>query len=80
MSPRSPEAVLLHVRVQPKARANAVKAYLVKKGVDASKIETFGFGKTSPIKSCPDQKDRKALNACLEPNRRVEIEGEGTAK
>jgi len=25
MSPRNPEAVLLHVRVQPKARANAVK-------------------------------------------------------
>jgi uncharacterized protein len=27
MSPRSPEAVLLHVRVQPKARANAVKGW-----------------------------------------------------
>ncbi|MBI3376464.1 MAG: OmpA family protein [Betaproteobacteria bacterium] len=61
-------------------RANAVKAYLVKKGVDASKIETFGFGKTSPVKSCPDQKNRKALIACLEPNRRVEIEAEGTLK
>ena len=61
-------------------RANAVKAYLVKKGADASKIETFGFGKTSPIKSCPDQKDRKALIACLEPNRRVEIEAQGTLK
>jgi OOP family OmpA-OmpF porin len=61
-------------------RANAVKAYLVKKGVDASKIETYGFGKTLPVKSCPDDKDRKALQACLEPNRRVEIEAEGTAK
>lgn len=61
-------------------RANAVKAYMVKKGVDASKIETFGFGKTLPVKSCPDQKDRKALIACLEPNRRVEIEAEGTLK
>ena len=27
MSPRKPEAVLLHVRVQPKARANAVKGW-----------------------------------------------------
>ena len=27
MSPRNPEAVLLHVRVQPKARANAVKSW-----------------------------------------------------
>jgi OOP family OmpA-OmpF porin len=61
-------------------RANAVKAYLVKKGVDASKIETFGFGKTMPIKSCPDDKNAKALQTCLEPNRRVEIEAEGTAK
>jgi len=61
-------------------RANAVKVYLVKKGVDASKIETFGYGKTMPIKSCPDGKDRQALIACLDPNRRVEIEAEGTAK
>ena len=27
MSPRNPEAVLLHVRVQPKARVNAVKGW-----------------------------------------------------
>ena len=27
MIPRNPEAVLLHVRVQPKARANAVKGW-----------------------------------------------------
>jgi len=27
MSPRNPEGVLLHVRVQPKARANAVKGW-----------------------------------------------------
>ena len=27
MNPRNPEAVLLHVRVQPKARANAVKGW-----------------------------------------------------
>ena len=27
MSPRNPEAVLLHARVKPKARANAVKGW-----------------------------------------------------
>jgi len=61
-------------------RADAVKAYLVSKGVDGSKIETYGFGKTLPVKSCPDQKDRKALIACLEPNRRVEVEVQGMPK
>lgn len=58
-------------------RAEAVKAYLVSKGVDASKIETYGFGKTLPVKSCPDQKNRKALIECLAPNRRVEVEIQG---
>src|SRR5919108_1071327 len=61
-------------------RADAVRAYLVSKGVDASKVETFGFGKTTPVKSCPDQKDRNALIECLAPNRRVEVEIQGTPK
>jgi OOP family OmpA-OmpF porin len=61
-------------------RANAVKAYLVKKGVDASKIDTMGMGKTLQIKSCPDGKDRKALIACLAPNRRAVVEIKGLAK
>lgn len=61
-------------------RADAVKAYLVKKGVDASKIETMGMGKTLQIKSCPDGKNRKALIACLAPNRRAVVEIKGLAK
>ena len=61
-------------------RAEAVRAYLLSKGVDASKVETFGFGKTTPVKSCPDQKDRKALIDCLAPNRRVEVEIQGTPR
>jgi len=61
-------------------RAEAVKAYLVKQGADASKIETYGFGKTLQVKSCPDQKNRKALIECLQPNRRVEVEVQGTAR
>lgn len=58
-------------------RAEAVRAYLVSKGVDASGIEVLGFGKTLPVKSCPDQKNRKELIECLAPNRRVEVEVQG---
>ena len=61
-------------------RADAVRAYLVSKGVAAATVETFGFGKTTPVKSCPDQKDRKALIECLAPNRRVEVEIQGTPR
>jgi len=61
-------------------RANAVKAYLVSKGASADSIETFGFGKTLPSKSCPDQKDRNALIECLAPNRRVVVEIQGTPR
>jgi OOP family OmpA-OmpF porin len=61
-------------------RAEAVRAYLVSKGVDASKVETLGFGKTLPVKACPDQKDRKGLIECLSPNRRVVVEVQGTPR
>jgi len=61
-------------------RADAVRAYLVSKGFDASKVETLGSGKTLPVKSCPDQKDRKALIECLSPNRRVVVEVKGTPR
>ncbi|HEX2334401.1 MAG TPA: OmpA family protein [Burkholderiales bacterium] len=61
-------------------RADAVRAYLVSKGVDASKVETLGFGKTLPVKSCPDQKNRKELIECLSPNRRVVVEVQGTPR
>jgi OOP family OmpA-OmpF porin len=58
-------------------RAEAVRAYLVSKGADASSVETLGFGKTLPVKACPDQKDRKSLIECLAPNRRVVVEIQG---
>jgi OOP family OmpA-OmpF porin len=58
-------------------RAEAVRAYLVSKGVDAAGIEVLGFGKTLPVKACPDQKDRKGLIECLAPNRRVVVEVQG---
>jgi len=61
-------------------RADAVRAYLVSKGVGADKVETLGFGKTLPVKSCPDQKERQGLIECLSPNRRVVVEVQGTPR
>lgn len=63
-------------------RAEAVKAYLVAKGVAGDKIETMGAGKTQPVPGvkCADNLKRKDLIACLAPNRRVTIEVQGTAK
>ncbi len=61
-------------------RADAVKAYLVSKGVPAARIETIGMGKTVPAKFCPDVKSRKELIACLAPNRRAIISIKGPGK
>lgn len=61
-------------------RAEAVRAYLISKGVNPGQVETFGFGKTAPVKSCPDEKKRPALIECLAPNRRVVVEIQGTAR
>lgn len=53
-------------------RADAVRDYLVQKGVPAEKITAVGRGAVEPVVEC-DDKDRQALIACLAPNRRVEI-------
>jgi OmpA-OmpF porin, OOP family len=65
-------------------RAAAVKAYLVRQGADAAKIEITGYGKMYmgsmlPVAQC-SQKDLKALIACLAPNRRAEVEVLGTGR
>ena len=60
-------------------RAEAVRAYLVSRGTDAAMIETLGFGKTLPVKSCPNQ-PRAQLIECLAPNRRVVVEVQGTPR
>jgi len=61
-------------------RAAAVRDYLVSKGMNAAQIETYGYGKTTPKKSCPDQKDRRQLELCLAENRRVEVELQGAPR
>ncbi len=58
-------------------RAEAVKAYLVDKGIEAGRIRTEGRGEADPVKKCSNKK-RKDLISCLAPNRRVEIQIIGT--
>jgi OmpA-OmpF porin, OOP family len=61
-------------------RADAVRDYLVSKGVPKDKIETLGMGKTQPVPGVVcTMKQLKALIACLAPNRRVEVEVKGDA-
>jgi OmpA-OmpF porin, OOP family len=64
-------------------RADAVRNYLVSKGVAKDKIETLGMGKTQPVPGVTcTMTAMKELIACLAPNRRVEVEvkGEGIRK
>jgi outer membrane protein OmpA-like peptidoglycan-associated protein len=61
-------------------RADFVRIFLVNHGVSADKIKVAAMGDTQPLVNCTKQrakKDRLALIACLQPNRRVEIVVEG---
>jgi OOP family OmpA-OmpF porin len=55
-------------------RANAVRDYLISKGVDGSRLKAVGKGPDNPIVTDCKQKKRSELIACLAPNRRVEVE------
>lgn len=61
-------------------RADTVANYLVSKGVAAQDITATGYGKANPVTgaTCDAVKGRKALIACLAPDRRVEIAVNGT--
>ena len=54
-------------------RAEAVRDYLIGKGVDGSRLKAYGKGEANPVVNCTE-KNRAALIKCLEPNRRVEVE------
>lgn len=55
-------------------RAQAVRAYLVAKGIKTKKIEVRSLGKTEPKAECPADLPRTKLIHCLREDRRVEIE------
>ena len=63
-------------------RAASVKTYLVSKGIPANRIYTEGKGSKQPVTKkdqCKGPKSAKVI-ACLQPDRRVDIEIIGTAK
>lgn len=61
-------------------RANAVKDYLVSKSVVASRIDAEGKGETQPVTKSGDCRGAKSAKviACLQPDRRVDVEMKGT--
>ena len=61
-------------------RAETVKKYLVDKGIEPNRVYAEGKGKSQPLTK-PGEctvKNRKALIACLQPDRRVDVEVTGT--
>ena len=63
-------------------RAAAVKDYLVAKGIPANRVYTEGKGSKQPVTKpdqCKGAKSAKVI-ACLQPDRRVDIELIGTKK
>ncbi|BBP05978.1 membrane protein [Sulfuriferula plumbiphila] len=57
-------------------RADSVKDYLVSKGIPANLINAKGVGKANPVTKpgeCAGRKSPKVI-ACLQPDRRVEVE------
>jgi len=67
-------------QVLSEKRAKTVADYLVSKGIPADKIATEGRGESSPVTGtqCDTVKGKKAVIACLAPDRRVTISVTGT--
>lgn len=62
-------------------RAEAVKAYLASAGIDAAKISAVGKGESDPkttMDTCKGSKLGAKLIACLQPDRRVDVQVAGT--
>jgi OOP family OmpA-OmpF porin len=59
-------------------RAEAVKQYLVQKGIDPQRVQADGRGENEPVAQCakmgPERANNQKLVSCLQPDRRVEIE------
>lgn len=62
-------------------RAEAVKTYLVAKGVQSDRVSIEGMGETQPVTKagdCPGGSKSTKTIACLQPDRRVDVEVTGT--
>lgn len=58
-------------------RAQTVRQYFISQGLPANKIYAVGMGESQPVTECASTGNRSALIACLQPNRRVEVEVDG---
>jgi OOP family OmpA-OmpF porin len=61
-------------------RVDAVKAYLIGRGIASSRVQTSARGDTQPntsARECKDADDTKNV-ACMQPDRHVFIEASGT--
>jgi outer membrane protein OmpA-like peptidoglycan-associated protein len=54
-------------------RAKAVKLYLIKKGIKASRLTAKGYGPDKPLKNCKTIRSGRARRKCRGNNRRVEF-------
>lgn len=62
-------------------RAQTVRNYLVQQGTPAEAISFASAGKSQPVTNgCYDVKQRQALQACLQPDRRVTVQITGVKK
>ncbi|HEX6266329.1 MAG TPA: OmpA family protein [Burkholderiales bacterium] len=67
-------------------RAEAIKAYLVSRGVEANRVYTEGKGESQPVTGgkCKnmgrEHRSNQKLVDCLQPDRRTDIEVIGTRK
>jgi len=56
-------------------RADSIRDYLVKRfALPTEQIQTRSMGESRPLKDCPEVNYTEQSKACLQPNRRVEIE------
>jgi OOP family OmpA-OmpF porin len=67
-------------------RAEAIKAYLISRGIEANRVYTEGKGESQPVTAgkCKnmgrEHRSNQKLVDCLQPDRRTEIEVIGTRK
>lgn len=61
-------------------RAETVRRYLVNRGVPSDVMSAQGRGEAHPVQQCRADLPRSELIECLKPNRRVEIEVDGSGK